>query len=70
MSVEDAERWCDAWEADTASRGLPRTGEYCQLGAVWIVTERAARRPGQLSATIPGPGPQKRAKRHEHCGGH
>ena len=26
MSVEDAERWCDAWEAEAAGRGLPKDG--------------------------------------------
>ena len=46
MSVEDAERWCDAWEIEAASRGLPKDGDCWQLGAAWIVQKRAARRPG------------------------
>jgi hypothetical protein len=46
MSVEDAERWCDAWEIEAASRDLPRDGAYWRTGAEWIAGERAARRPG------------------------
>ena len=26
MSLETAERWCDAWEIEAAGRGLPRDG--------------------------------------------
>jgi hypothetical protein len=43
MSLEAAERWCDAWEIEAAGRGLPRDGAYWQLGAEWIAAERAAR---------------------------
>jgi hypothetical protein len=46
MSVEDAERWCDAWEIEAASRGLTKDSEYWQLGQSWIADERKARRPG------------------------
>jgi len=46
MSVEDAERWCAAWEIEAASRQLPRDRDYWQTGAMWIADERAARRPG------------------------
>jgi hypothetical protein len=46
MSVEDAERWCDAWEIEAASRGLPRNADYWTLGEAWIAEERRARRPG------------------------
>ena len=45
VSVETAERWCDAWELEAAGRGLPRDGAYWQLGSEWIATERAASRP-------------------------
>jgi hypothetical protein len=39
MSLEDAERWCSAWEVEAASRGLPRDGAYWQVGAQWIAAE-------------------------------
>lgn len=45
MSVEDEERWCDAWEIESASRQLPRGDrDYWQVGSAWIAEERAARR--------------------------
>jgi hypothetical protein len=37
---------CDAWQIEAASRGLPRDGDYWQLGQEWIAAEPAARRPG------------------------
>ena len=46
MSLETAERRCDAWEIEAAGRGLPRDGAYWQLGSEWIAAERAARPPG------------------------
>jgi hypothetical protein len=46
MSLETAERWCDAWEIEGAGRGLPRDSSYWTLGANWIAAERVARRPG------------------------
>ena len=46
MDLATAERWCDDWEIEAAGRGLPRDGEYWQLGAEWIAAERAARQPG------------------------
>ena len=45
MSLEGAERWCDAWELEAAWRGLPRDGAYWTAGAEWIAAERKARRP-------------------------
>jgi hypothetical protein len=45
MSLEDAERWCDAWEIEAASQQLLRDANYWQLGAMWVAEERAARRP-------------------------
>lgn len=44
LPLETAERWCDAWELEAATRGLPRDGAYWQAGAEWIAAERAARR--------------------------
>jgi hypothetical protein len=46
MSVENAERWCDAWEIEAAGLGLPRDAAYWRAGAEWVAAERAARRPG------------------------
>jgi hypothetical protein len=45
MSLETAERWCDAWELEAARRGLPRDSAYWEAGQEWIAAERAARRP-------------------------
>lgn len=45
MSLEAAERRCDASEIEAAGRGLPRDGDYWTIGKEWIAGERAARRP-------------------------
>jgi len=45
MSLEEAERWCDAWELKAAGRGLPKDRDYWQVGKDWIAEERARRRP-------------------------
>ena len=36
MSLEDAERWCDEWEVEAASRGLPWDAESWRFGQWWI----------------------------------
>jgi hypothetical protein len=46
MSLEDAERWCDAWVLEADGRGLPKDGANWRAGAEWIAAERASRRPG------------------------
>ena len=46
MSVETAERWCDAWELEAAGSELPRNSAYWEAGQEWIAAQRAARRPG------------------------
>ena len=46
MSVEDADRWCDASEFESAGLGLPTDGNDWQLGREWIAEERNARKPG------------------------
>jgi hypothetical protein len=46
MTLETAERWCDAWELEAAGRGLPKDSSYWDLGVEWIAAERAARRRG------------------------
>ena len=33
MSLETAERWCDAWEIESATQGLPRDRDYWTAGA-------------------------------------
>jgi hypothetical protein len=45
MSLGDAERCCDAWEAEAAAGRLPRDRDYWRLGKEWIAERRAARRP-------------------------
>jgi hypothetical protein len=39
-----AERWCDAWEAEAALRGLARDGDYWDAGRLWIDAQCAARK--------------------------
>jgi hypothetical protein len=39
-----AERWCDAWEAEAALRGLARDGDYWEAGRLWIDAQCAARK--------------------------
>jgi hypothetical protein len=39
-----AERWCDAWEAEAALRGLARNGDYWEAGKLWIDAQCAARK--------------------------
>ena len=39
-----AERWCDAWEAEAALRGLDRSGDYWDAGQRWIDGQCAARK--------------------------
>ena len=40
MTLEDAERWCDASELEAASRGLhPRDADYWQLGDARIAED-------------------------------
>ena len=43
MDLDQAERWCDAWEFEAASQGIGRSAEYWQDGRRWIDdwTERA-----------------------------
>ena len=40
MSLETAERWCDAWEIEAAVRGLARDADCWTAGAAWIAAER------------------------------
>jgi len=46
MPLEEAERWCDAWEAESERLDLPKDKNYWTVGSAWIAEERAARRPG------------------------
>jgi hypothetical protein len=36
MGPDVAERWCDAWEAEAALRGLARDSDYWDAGKLWI----------------------------------
>lgn len=38
---EVAERWCDAWEAETVLRDLKRDGNYRDSGRFWVDTHSA-----------------------------
>jgi len=44
MDPDVAERWCDAWDAEAAMRGLARDGDYWDAGKLWIDTQCAARK--------------------------
>ena len=42
-SIENAERWCIAWEAEAAKRGLPWAAvDFWREGSNWIWDHRAA----------------------------
>ena len=43
MPLEEAERWCDAWEAEAERLGLPKDANYWTVGSAWIAEQRAAR---------------------------
>jgi hypothetical protein len=43
ISLETAERWCDAWEIEAAGRGRTRDSAYWEAGQEWIAAERAYR---------------------------
>lgn len=42
VSLDRAERWCDAWELEAALHGIGRSAEYWQDGKRWIDAQRAA----------------------------
>jgi hypothetical protein len=44
QSLDQAERWCDAWEQEAERRGWQRTGEFWEHGRLWIDAQIAARR--------------------------
>ena len=44
LDREVAERWCDAWEAEAALRGLSRDGDYWESGKLWIDAQCTARK--------------------------
>lgn len=39
-----AERWCDNWEAEVTHQGIVRDRDYRDAGGRWIEAQRAARR--------------------------
>ncbi len=42
LPLDVAERWCDAWEAEAALRGLARDDGYWDAGKLWIDRQCAA----------------------------
>jgi hypothetical protein len=52
MSLETAERWCDALELEATGRGLPQDGAFWTLGGQLIAAERAAQTAGLVSAPV------------------
>jgi hypothetical protein len=44
MPLEEAERCCDAWEAEAARRDLPKDANYWTVGSAWITEQRAMRK--------------------------
>jgi hypothetical protein len=51
QSLDQAERWCDAWEREAELRGRPRSGEFWEYGRLWIDAQIATRRsPGAILA--------------------
>jgi hypothetical protein len=45
VALEQAERWCDAWELEAALQRIGRSAEFWQGGRRWIDAQRAARKP-------------------------
>jgi len=76
MSLETAERWCDAWEIEAARPSLPRDSSYWQLGSD-LIAARAGREAAGLVKirTSPTGGRNRRgrswalsyASRRERC---
>jgi hypothetical protein len=44
VALDEAERWCTAWEVEAAILQLPRDREYWTVGSAWIAEQRAMRR--------------------------
>jgi len=44
MDPRVAERWCGAWEAEAAMRGMEPGGDYWDAGKHWIDAQCAARK--------------------------
>jgi hypothetical protein len=44
MDPAVAERWCVAWEAEAALRGVRRTDDFWEAGRSWIDGQCSARR--------------------------
>ncbi len=44
LDVDVAERWCDAWEAESALQGVERDRDFWQTGKAWIDAQCAARK--------------------------
>jgi hypothetical protein len=44
MEAQEADLWCDAWEAEADRQGLARNGDYWDAGKLWIDTQCVARK--------------------------
>jgi hypothetical protein len=45
MPSEDADVWCDAWEAEAKRLGIDRrTPDFWTVGSAWIRQQKATRR--------------------------
>lgn len=51
LSLEQAERWCDAWELQAALQHRERSGSFWEDGRRWIDAQIAARKTPQALAT-------------------
>ena len=44
MEPQDADLWCDAWEAEADRQGLARNSDYWDAGKLWIDAQCTARK--------------------------
>jgi hypothetical protein len=44
VSADEADRWCDAWEAEATRRGIGGSGTFWDDGRQWIDTQRIVRK--------------------------
>jgi hypothetical protein len=44
ISPEQADGWCDAWEAEAFRRGIGGSGEFWEDGRRWIEEQRLSRK--------------------------
>lgn len=49
MDQAEAERWCDAWEAQASRQGIERSSAYWDVGRLWIAEQRTEGKPRRSS---------------------